>query len=306
VAKAVRFDQYGDVDVLYLADVPVPTPGPGQVLVQVVATSINPGEMAIRSGAMHEMYPGSFPSGEGSDFAGRVVSFGAGVADVSEGEEVIGYSLERSAHAEYVLVPADQLTPKPAGVSWEAAGALYVAGATAYAAVSAVGLREGDTVVVSGAAGGVGSLAIQLARRAGARVIGIAGAGNADWLREQGVEPVTYGDGLADRLRAAAPDGVDAFVDTFGDGYVALALELGVAADRIDTIIDFQAAAEHGVKADGSMAATSASVLAELAALLADGSLTIPIAATYPLDQVRAAYTELADRHTRGKIVLKP
>jgi NADPH:quinone reductase-like Zn-dependent oxidoreductase len=185
-------------------------------------------------------------------------------------------------------------------------GALFVAGTTAHAAVRAVGAGPGDTVVVAGAAGGVGSLAVQLARRAGAAVIGLASGSNHRWLADHGVTPVAYGDGVADRIRAAAPGGVDAFVDTFGDGYVDLALDLGVAPDRIDTVIDFAAAARTGAKAEGNAEGATAEVLGELAKLVATGDLEVPVAATYPLTEVRAAYRELMQRHTRGKIVLVP
>jgi NADPH:quinone reductase-like Zn-dependent oxidoreductase len=187
------------------------------------------------------------------------------------------------------------------------AGGLYVVGVTAWGAVHAVQPAEGETVVVSGAAGGVGSLAVQLARRTGATVIGLASEGNHEWLRSHGVIPVAYGDGVEGRIRAAAPGGADAFIDTHGGGYVELALALGVAADRIDTIADFAAAKKYGVKTDGGTAAgPGALVLAELAGLIADGYLEVPIANVYPLAQVREAYTELERRHTRGKIVLRP
>jgi NADPH:quinone reductase-like Zn-dependent oxidoreductase len=147
---------------------------------------------------------------------------------------------------------------------------------------------------------------VQLARRAGAAVIGLAGEHNHQWLSEHGVIAVSYGDGVAERIRAAAADGVDAFIDTFGGGYVELAMALGVQPQRIDTIIDFQAAQEHGVKTDGSAAGASAQVLAELAQLIDDGELEVPIAHVYPLEQVQDAYRELERRHTRGKIVLEP
>src|SRR5205807_220833 len=154
-------------------------------------------------------------------------------------------------------------------------------------------------------AGGVGSLAVQLARRAGAIVIGLASPANHEWLAGHGVIPVAYGDGVADRIRQAAGK-VDAFIDTFGADYVELALELGVEPDRIDTIANFEAGPKYGVKTEGTAAATSADVLAELAALIAQGKLEVPIARVYPLSQVRDAYRELARRHTRGKIVLEP
>ena len=231
---------------------------------------------------------------------------GEGVGDFQVGDEVIGFTDNRASQAELAVIDAENATPKPAGVPWEVAGALHVVGATAYAAVRAVNLSDGDTVVVSGAAGGVGSLAVQLARRAGATVIGLASEPNHEWLRSHGVIPVTYGDGVAERIREAAPDGVDAFLDLIGGGYVELALELGVAPDRIDTIADFSAPAKYGVKAEGNAAGASPEVLAELAALIDEGALEVPIAATYPLDQVRDAYAELERNHTRGKIVLVP
>ena len=302
--KAVQFDKYGGVDVLQVREVPRPVPGPGKVLVQVKAAGINPGEAKIREGLLDSLYPATFPSGEGSDLAGIVAEAGPGVTGWTAGDEVIGWTDNRASHAEYVLVDADNLTARPAAVPWPAAGSLFVAGATAYAAVRAVALTTGDTVVVSGAAGGVGSLAVQLARRAGATVIGLASEPNHAWLSEHGVIPVSYGHGVADRIRQAAPK-VDAFIDTVGGDYVELALnDLGVAPSRIDTIARYDAVAKYGVKAEGNAAGSSAAVLAELAGLIADGELDFPVAATFPLDQVRAAYTELAGGHVHGKIVL--
>ena len=303
--KAVRFDEYGGIEVLKVVDVPRPVPGAGQVLVQVKAAGINPGEAKIREGLLHARWPATFPSGQGSDLAGIVAETGPEVTGVSVGDEVIGWTDNRASQAEYVVVEEQHLTPKPAGVPWEVAGALFVAGATAYAAVRAVSLTEGDTVVVSGAAGGVGSLAVQLARRADATVIGLASQANFGWLAGHGVIPVAYGDGVAHRIRLAAGK-VDAFIDTFGADYVQLALELGVEASRIDTIANFEAVARYGVKGDGNGAGASASVLAELAGLIAAGELEVPIAATFPLDQVQEAYRRLATGHILGKIVLLP
>lgn len=303
--KAVRFDQYGDADVLKVVDVPDPVPGPGQVLVRVRAAGINPGEAKIRSGLLHSRWPASFPSGQGSDLAGTVTAVGPGVTGFSAGDEVIGFTDNRASQAEYALVEAENLTAKPKDVSWEVAGSLYVVGATAYAAVRAVGLAPGDVVVVSGAAGGVGSLAVQLATLARATVVGLASEANHKWLAGLGVIAVTYGDGAADRIRQAT-EHVDAFIDTFGDGYVDMALDLGVEPSRIDTIVNFGAVQEHGVKAEGNAAGGSAKVMAELAGLIADGKLEVPIAATFPLAQVRDAYRELEHGHTHGKIVLLP
>jgi NADPH:quinone reductase-like Zn-dependent oxidoreductase len=304
--KAVRFDRYGDADVLQVVDVERPVPGPGQVLVRVKATSINPGEAKIRLGALAERWPATFPSGEGSDLAGVVAELGEGVAGFAVGDDVLGWTDNRAAHAELVVAEAGDIVPKPAGVSWEVAGSLYVAGATAWAMVRAVSAGRGDTVATSGAAGGVGTIAVQLARNAGATVIGLASEAHHGWLSGHGVIPVTYGDGVADRIRGASGGEVDAFLDTHGDGYVELALELGVQRERIDTIADFAAAAKHGVKTDGNAKGASADVLAELAGLADRGLLEVPIAAVYPLDQVQDAYRELEHGHTLGKIVLRP
>jgi NADPH:quinone reductase-like Zn-dependent oxidoreductase len=303
--KAVRFDEYGGIDVLKVVDVPRPVPMAGQVLVRVKAAGINPGEAKIRVGLEDSTWPATFPSGEGSDLAGIVSRTGPGVTSFSAGDEVIGWTDNRASHAEYVAVEEQHLTAKPAGVPWEEAGALFVAGSTAYAAVRAVGLTGGDTVAVSGAAGGVGSIAVQLARQAGATVIGVASGAHHQWLAAHGVIPVAYGDGMADRIRRAASK-VDAFIDTFGAGYVQLALELGVEPSRIDTIVNFEAVARYGVNADGNAAASTASVLAELAGLIAAGELELPIAATFPLDAVQDAYRRLAEGHVLGKIVLLP
>jgi NADPH:quinone reductase-like Zn-dependent oxidoreductase len=304
--RAVRFDHYGGVDVLQVVDVERPAPGRGEVLARVRAAGINPGEVAIREGWMHARFPATFPSGEGSDMAGVVEEVGDGVDSWKPGDEVIGFTNKRASQAELVVVDAEHLTHRPPHVSWEAAGALFVAGTTAYAVVRAVALRRDDTVVVSAAAGGVGSLAVQLARRAGARVLGLASEPNHSWLSDHGAIPIVYGDGVAERIREASGGSVDAFIDTFGGGYVELALALGVGPDRIDTIADFAAAREHGVKTDGTATAASAEVLAKLAALIEAKELEVPIAHAYPLEQVRDAYRELERRHTRGKIVLVP
>jgi NADPH:quinone reductase-like Zn-dependent oxidoreductase len=306
MSRAVRYEDYGDVDVLNVVEVEDPVPGPGELLVRVKAAGINPGEAKIRDGMLAERWPSTFPSGQGSDLAGVVQQIGDGVDAFAPGDEVIGYTDNRASQAELVVIPAQNATAKPAGVPWEVAGSLFVAGATAWASIGAVALSSGDTVVVAGAAGGVGVIAVQLAKRAGATVIGLASERHHEWLRDHGVVPVTYGDGVADRIRAAAPDGVDAFLDLVGGGYVELALALGVAPQRINTIADFAAIEKHGVKSEGNAVGASASTLAELAALIDAGELDVPIAATYPLDQVRDAYRELAGNHTRGKIVLQP
>jgi NADPH:quinone reductase-like Zn-dependent oxidoreductase len=303
--KAVRFDDYGDIDVLNVVEVPDPVPGDGEVLVRVKAAGINPGEASIRKGLLRDRWPATFPSGEGSDLAGVVEQVGGG-SIWTAGDEVFGFTDNRASHAELALVEAKNLTARPAGVSWDAVGALPVAGATAWAAVRAVDLADNDVVAVSGAAGGVGTLAVQLARNTGATVIGLASESHHDWLREHGIIPLTYGDGVGERVLEAGGGRLDAFVDTYGSGYVDLAIELGVVPERIDTIIDYEAAARHGTKTDASAQGANAAVMAELADLIVEGKLEVPIADTYPLDQVRDAYRELEQRHTLGKIVLHP
>jgi len=304
--RAVRYDRYGGVDVLSVEDVPRPVPGRGQVLVEVRAAGINPGEAVIRQGLLHDRWPSTFPSGQGSDLAGVVAELGEGVTGFATGDKVIGFTHDRASHAELVVVDADHLIHRPEEVSWEAAGALFVVGTTAYACVRAVSVHNGDIVVVSGAAGGVGSITVQLARHRGATVIGLASPGNHDWLREHDVIPVEYGEGVEDRVRAVSPGPIDAFIDTFGGGYVELAVALGVPPQRINTTIDFGAAQKYGARTAGNNDAATAEVLEELAALIAKGAIEIPIAAVYPLDEVQAAFEEVEQRHTCGKIVLKP
>jgi len=301
--KAVRFDRYGGLDVLYVTDVPTPAPAAGEVLVQMKAAAINPGESKIREGMFKDTWPATFPSGEGSDLAGIVTKLGTGVTKFKVGDEVLGFTDRRASHAEFVIVEEQNLAPKPPKVPWEVAGALAVAGSTAYACVRAVSLKPDDKVAVSGAAGGVGSITVQLARRTGAEVIGIASRANHEWLVKHGIQPVPYGPDLADQLRKT---GINAFIDTHGAGYVKLAVNLGLPRNRINTIIDFAAAKEYGVKTEGSQAAKNASVLAELAGLVASGELEVPIAATFPLSEVRSAFQLVEQGHTHGKIVLIP
>ena len=282
--QAVRFDHYGGVDVLDVVDVDAPErrrgPGRGARARPPASTPAR-----RRSARARCTSAGPRPSRPARAATSRAWSPRSGRASraSSVGDEVIGYTDNRASHAELAAVEAEHLTPRPRAVPWEVAGALYVVGATAYAAVRAVGLREGDVVAVSGAAGGVGTLVVQLARHAGATVVGLASEDHHDWLREHGAIPVTYGDGVAERIREAAGGRVDAFIDLYGSGYVELALELGVAPERIDTIADFDGArAPPGRQDRRQHGGASAETLAELAALIADGRLEVPIAARLP------------------------
>jgi len=301
----VRFDHYGDVDVLDVVEVDKPEPGPGQVLVAVKAAGINPGETKIRAGELHERWPATFPEGQGSDLAGIVDSVGTGVTAFAVGDEVLGYTNNRASQAEFVLVASEEIVAKPPLLDWPRAGAMFVVGTSAYALVRSAEVSADDVVLVSAAAGGVGSLTAQWARNLGATVVGLARPVNHEWLRGYGILPVDYtGAGLPERVRQAL-DGrqVTAVLDTHGPEYVQLGLDLGVNPQRIATIADF-AAGDRGAKLVQHFTVASPRVLTEIADELASGHLKMPIAATYPLSDVRDAYRELEQGHTRGKIVL--
>jgi NADPH:quinone reductase-like Zn-dependent oxidoreductase len=307
--RQVSYEQYGGVNVLRVVQAEPLVPGEGQLLIRVRAAGINPFEAKLREGMMEGQIPLSFPAAQGNDVAGVVESVGPGVSGFSVGDEIVGSTARRGAQADYALVAQAKALPRPEHVSWEVAGSLWTVGTTAQAMVNAVGLSAGDLVLVSGASGGVGALASQLAAHRGATVIGVAGERNHEWLRSHGITPVTYGRDVEAQIRAAAAEHPDlklnAALDSSGGGYVDLALSLGVAPDRIDTIVDDAAAAQHGAKTNGAAAGTPAQI-AELLTLLDDGQIELPIHASFPLDQVREAYTELEQGHPRGKIVLIP
>lgn len=297
--RAVRLDRHGGVDQLYLAEVAVPDPRPGRVLVEVHATGIHPVEAAVREGAFAGV-PAGFPSGQGSDWAGTVVAVGDGVEDLAPGDDVFGRTGGRDAHATHVEVPAGRVLPRPAGAGPAAVGGLPVPGAAAVAAVHAVDPRPGETVVVSGAAGDAGRIAVQLLLMRDVEVVGIAPPADHDRLRAMGVTPAARDTTPArtlDDVRAAAPDTVHAWADLRG-GDAAMARRLGVPPARIGTVTE-----QDGEPADGAAARED---LAALADLVGDGALEVPVAAAYPLGAVREAFTELERRPTAGAIVLLP
>jgi NADPH2:quinone reductase len=295
--RVVRYNRFGGIEQLWIDDAPVPEAGRDQVVVQVRASCINPGSLSALGGAAY------VPA---RDLAGTVVAVGDGVHHIAVGDEVMGWLQDWSAHAEYAAVPAGQLIPKPGALPWDVAGSLFVTPMAGLAGVRAVAPLKGDVVVVAGASGGVGLTAVQLARRAGATVIGIASPANADHLVEFDAVPVAYGDDVVPDVRAASRGRVDAFIDAFGSGYIDLALVLGVPTDRIATVVDYRAAQEKGVTALGTMDAGGLPALTELADLASGGELRVPIAAGYPLARVRDAYRDLAEKRPFGRVVLHP
>jgi NADPH2:quinone reductase len=227
------------------------------------------------------------------------------VHSFTDGDAVLGWLQSWDAHAQLVAIPATQLVSKPEDLPWDVAGSLYTTPMAGLGAFRAVEPRSGETIVISGASGGVGFTAAQLALRIGATVIGLTSAAHFDLLRQHGIEPVQYGDSEQERIRSTVGR-VDAFIDAVGGGYIDLAISLGVAVDRIDTVVDYRGAKEKGVKSLGTTDAGGLPALAELAGLAATGELHIPIAATYPLTAVQDAYRALADRKSHGRIVLHP
>lgn len=303
--KAIRYDHFGSVDVLKIEKLPKAIPQSDEILVRVKTAGINPGEASIREGLLEKQFPSKFPSGQGTDFAGIIEKVGAHITNFKTGDEVIGFSFNRNSQAEYVIVKEDQLIFRPPNVSWEIAGGMFVVGTTAYAAVESVSLMKGETVIVSGAAGGVGSLVIQMAKKRGANVIGIASESNHPWLKKHGVIPVSYQKNLQQNLKKALNGNqAVAFIDTSGKGYVEIAIKMGISPKRIDTIIDFQGAAKYKVKSEGSSVAGNAKVLKEIANMVDSGELEIPIAKSYPFTQIKEAFKDLEQHHTHGKIIL--
>jgi NADPH:quinone reductase-like Zn-dependent oxidoreductase len=304
MSRAVIYETFGSPEVLELREVPEPHAGPGEVRVRVAAAGLNPMDWLIASVPEAAAQFGiTVPSGFGYDFAGVVDEVGGGATGFAVGDRVFGGALGRAA-ADFVVVKtsAEAIYHTPEGIGDEVASTLPVAGMTAAAALAAIGLRSGDTVLVGGAAGGVGVFAVQLAKLAGARVIGTASESTFEFLRQLGAEPVAYGAGLADRVRTLAPDGVTAATDLFGTDTAETALALGVPPERISTI----AAGPNppgGVRATGGIDARPDAMKRITDAIVA-GEITVPIAATFPIGQVRDAVTLQAGRHVHGKIVV--
>ncbi|MFD9597510.1 NADP-dependent oxidoreductase [Kitasatospora sp. NPDC059973] len=303
--KAIAIRRYGGPEVVEYTDLPDPKVGPDSVLVEVRAAGVNPVDWRVRDGALDGLLDVHFPLVMGWDAAGVVRAVGGGVTEFAPGDEVYGYvrkdSVEHGTYAELVAAPVRTLARRPAALDWAQSGGLPLAGLTALQGLRALRVAPGDTVLVHAAAGGVGHLAVQIAKAFGARVIGTAGERNHDYLRGLGAEPVAHGEGLAERVRALAPGGVDAALDLVGGGAVEVSAALVADPSRIASVTDYRVKALGGhyvwVRPD-------AAGLAELAALADDGRLTVTVASTFPLAQAGSAQALSAEGRTRGKIVL--
>lgn len=296
--KAVTFAEYGEPDVLQVTEVPEPEAGSGQVRIRVRASGFNPLDWKLRSGAMAQFMPVAFPAVDGHEAAGVVDQVGEG-ADASVGDEVFGLSAGGSA-AEYALLSA--WAPKPPDTSWEEAAGLPVAVETSVRAFGLIGLEAGQTVLINGAAGGVGAVAVQIAVARGAKVIGTASERNHEFLRGLGAEPTTYGDGLADRVWALG--GADVAFDTSGSGVEELIAVTGDAG-KVVTIAGF-AAASLGVIVTSGGETPAGPALAEGARLVANGQLRLTVAEVFPFARAADAHRESEAGHVRGKLVLVP
>jgi NADPH:quinone reductase-like Zn-dependent oxidoreductase len=303
MSRAVIYETFGGPEVLELREVLEPHVGPGEVRVRVAAVGLNPMDWGLAATPEAAARFGiSLPSGFGYDFAGVVDEVGDGVDGYAVGDRVYGGALARAAADFVIMTAGEALSHTPDGITDEVASTLPVAGSTAAAALAAIDLRAGDTVLIGGAAGGVGVFAVQLANLAGATVIGTASPDTFAFLRRLGAEPVAYGPGLADRVRALAPQGVTAATDLFGTETAQAALALDVAPERISTVAAGPTP-PGGVRATGGIDAAPDALQRITDAILA-GTLTVPLAATFPIEHIRDAVALQAGRHVHGKIVV--
>ncbi|MEU9545473.1 NADP-dependent oxidoreductase [Streptomyces mirabilis] len=305
MSLTVQFSEYGSTDVLSVVDVPPPTPGPGQVRLVVRAAGVNPIDWKILRGYMSQVMPLDLPAGLGSDVAGVVDQVGAGVTAFEVGDEVLGASITPS-YAQSALADPAVLVAKPASVSWEVAGSLAGPGITAWEVLDKLEIAKGETLLVHAAAGGVGTFAVQLAVARGARVIGTASESNHEQLRSLGAEPVTYGEGLVDRVRAIAPQGVDAVLDASGRGEIPDSIDLAGGPARVLTLVAFDAA-DTGIQVHMSAPGEIGSqALRDILNLMEQGRLRVPIWRTFPLAEAADALQVSQAGHLGGKIVLLP
>jgi len=296
--KAIQFDQYGDADVLHVAEVEEPHAGPGQVRIKVAAAGVNAMDWKIRAGFLKDMIPLSLPAGLGLDASGVVDEVGDGVDDVAVGDAVFGTG--NGTYAEYAVL--SYWAAKPDTLSFAEAAGYPSPVETAIRILDQVGVQAGQTLVVSGASGGVGSAVLQIARDRGITVIGTAGAANQDYVRSLGATPTTYGDGLVERVRALAPNGIDAALDIAGSGVIADLIELTGDPGRVLSIADF-AAPEQGAQVSTDSVNQNAAY-AEAARLATAGELSIPVQQSFPLDQAAQAHSLSAAGHVVGRLIL--
>jgi NADPH:quinone reductase-like Zn-dependent oxidoreductase len=298
MVKAARFSRFGGPEVLEIVDLPDPHPGPGQVRIAVRAAGVNPSDWKKRKGLMDEELPQTM----GHEAAGVVDELGEGVADAAVGDRVFGLSAEGAAQAELAVLSF--YAPIPPSLNFAGAAALPAAIETATRALDQLGAGSGSTLLISGASGSVGSAAVQLAVVRGARVIGTASPANHDYLRSLGAEPVAYGEGLARRVRALAPDGVGAALDVAGSGVLPELIELAGGPEHVVTIADFGGAQQHGVRFSSGDAGRAVHALAEIGELIESGRFSLPVAQTFPLAEIAEAHRAGEDGHVRGKLVL--
>ncbi len=297
--KAIQFSRFGGPEVLELVELPDPHPGPGQIRVAVRAAAINPIDWKMRSGMMG----GELPQTTGREVAGVVDEVGDGVTDVTPGDRVFGFAADGAGAAELAVL-ADY-APIPPSLDFAEAAGLPVAVETAVRTLDLLGVGAGTTVLINGAAGGVGSAAAQIARSRDARVIGTASPGNHDYLRSLGAEPTTYGEGLVERVREIAPDGVDAALDAAGRGALPALVELTGDPERVITIADYAGAQETGVQFSGGMGTgRSLHALRDISAPIEAGQFSLPVAQTFPLEQIAEAHRLSETGHVRGKLIL--
>jgi NADPH:quinone reductase-like Zn-dependent oxidoreductase len=296
--KAVCFRQFGGPEVLEIVDLPDPHPGPGQVRIAVRAAGVNPSDWKKRAGLMDEGLPQTL----GYEAAGIVDEVGAGVADAAAGDRVFGFCAEGAAQAELAVL--SWYAPIPPSLDFAGAAALPAAVETATRALDQLGVARGSTVLINGASGSVGSAAVQLAVARGARVIGTARPANHAYLRSLGAQPVAYGEGLAGRVRALAPGGVERALDVAGSGVLPELIELAGGPEHVVTLADFRGARKHGVTFSSGDAGRAVYALAEIGELIESGRFALPVAQAFPLAEVAAAHRAGEDGHARGKLVL--
>ncbi|MDE0546645.1 NADP-dependent oxidoreductase [Microbacterium sp. C7(2022)] len=300
---AFVYTRYGDADVLQRHESPLRSPGPSEVAVEVVTSGINHMEVFLRNGNEPSWQDDPWPRRSGSDFAGIVRACGPGVEAFRPGQDVIGH-VRTGAHATHVVVDQAALVRKPKNVSWEMAGGMYLAGCTALDTLDELRIGSDDTVVISAAAGGVGSIEAQLAKHAGARVIGTCGERNFDYLRQLGIIPVKYGEGLAERIDRVAHGRVTAFIDNFGKDGSDTAERLGVPADRYRSSTDRRDVELRLLADDADSVAHGTSQLERLARLAEQRAFVLLISGLYALGDIVEAYEDLSRLHARGKIIL--